>query len=167
MLGCSDFSADKDGDGIINEQERAFEMDSDAFIEIKPGLWETKTMFTKAEMPGLPPNLKTRLLKELSQGLSSKSCITEKDTATLDADFFGGEGAENCDYKQFDISGNNANILVSCKIDQLGIVDVALKGYMEPTTNEFDTVLTMKMDGLGEMKFSGITLRNHIGDCSQ
>lgn len=165
LTGCSDFSADKDGDGIVNKEERSFEMNSDAFIEIEHGLWETKAIFDKADMPGVPQKLQIKLLEELSSGLSSKSCVTEQDANTLDADFFGGEGAENCDYKQFDISGNNADIIVSCKIDDLGIVDVALKGNMQAKTNEFETVLTMKMAGVGEMKFTGITYRNHIGEC--
>lgn len=166
LSACSDSSADKDGDGIINKSERALEMNSDAFIQIEPGLWETVAMFDKADMPGLPIKTQTKLLSELSKGLSSKSCVSEEEANALDADFFGGEGAKNCDYKQFDISGNKANILVSCKIDKIGIVELALDGYMDLKSSEFDTILTMKMDGIGDMKFSGKTTRNHVGDCA-
>jgi len=148
LSACADQSADKDGDGIVNASERKSEMNSDAFMQVEAGLWETKAIFTETDAPGLSEKARKKLLSKISEGLSTRSCITEEDVNKLDADFFGGQGSEDCEYKQFDISGKKADIIVSCSVENIGNVDISLAGYMEPKSSEFDTVLTMKMRGM-------------------
>ena len=53
LASCSDNSADKDNNGVIDSKERAAEMDYDAFIPMKAGQWETKFVFTDIDVPTL------------------------------------------------------------------------------------------------------------------
>ena len=62
LAGCADSSADKDGNGIIDSEERAAEMDYDAFIPMKAGLWETKFVFDDIKVPTLGKSQKKQIM---------------------------------------------------------------------------------------------------------
>lgn len=165
LPACTDDSADKDGNGVIDYEERESEMESDAFIKIEPGLWETTANFTEINLPQVKGNTKRDMLKKISDGFSSRTCINEEETQKPSADFFGGQGAEDCSYKRFDISGQQAQIIVSCKIETLGNPEISLNGIMEPKQNNFDVVLKMDMPVIGKVSLKGTSQRQHLGDC--
>lgn len=165
ITACTDDSADSDGNGIIDTDERKSEMLSDAFIEVEAGLWETTTNFTDIDMPAISGARKEKLLKQISQGFSSQTCISEEEAKEPDADFFGGDGSENCEYERFDMSGQLAEIIVNCKVDNIGAAQIHLNGKIDSKEHVFDTKLTMKMPGLGDIVMDGTVQRNHIGYC--
>lgn len=165
MAACTDNSADSNGDGIVNADERTHEMLSDAFIESEPGLWETKTNFTEIDMPAISERKKAKMLEKISEGFSSTSCLSPEDAKQPDADFFGGEGSENCMYERFDMSGQLAEIAVICTIENIGDVKINLNGKMEPTVHAFDTELKISMPGLGDIGMNGTVERKHVGEC--
>ena len=125
--GCADNSADKDGNGVIDSKERAAEMNYDAFIPMKAGLWETKFVFGDINVPTLRKAQKQQIMDAVAKSASSQSCLTEVDAKKPGADFFGGDGAEKCVYKSFDVSGQTVNMKLSCAMEGMGTVDMALR----------------------------------------
>ena len=73
LISCSDSSADRDGDGAVNAEERAAEMAADAFIPMKPGRWETKFTFTEIAVPTLGKAERQQIMDEMAKGASRRT----------------------------------------------------------------------------------------------
>ena len=127
LTSCSDNSADKDGNGTVDSEERAAEMDYDAFIPMKAGLWETKFVFTDINVPTLGKSQKSsRSWTKSRKALRTGAACPKPRQRKPGADFFGGDGADKCVYKAFDVSGQNVRMKLSCGMDGMGSVDMEL-----------------------------------------
>ncbi|MCO4092290.1 MAG: DUF3617 family protein [Sphingorhabdus sp.] len=165
LASCADSSADKDGNGIIDSQERAAEMDYDAFIPMKPGLWETNFVFADINVSTLGKAEKQRIMDELAKSASSQSCLTDAEAKKPGADFFGGTGAEKCVYKAFDISGQNVRMKLSCGMDSMGSVDMELAGVMGETEFNYDSTLDVRLPMVGKVAMQGTARGKYMGAC--
>lgn len=165
LTACADNSADRDGNGIIDSEERAAEMDYDAFIPMKAGLWETKFVFDDINVPTLSKGQKQQIMDEVAKSASSKSCLTEAEAKKPGADFFGGDGAEKCLYKAFDVSGQNVRMKLSCGMDGMGSVDMELAGVMGETDFNYDTNVDVRLPMIGKVAMQGKASGNYIGAC--
>ena len=166
LTACSDSSADRDGDGIIDKDERAAEMASDAFIPMKPGRWETKFTFTDIAVPTLGKAQKRQIMEEVAKSASSISCLTQEEAKKPGADFFGGEGAEKCTYRTFDVSGQNAKMGLTCGMEGMGSVDMDMAGTMNDSQFDFDTEVAMRLPMIGRIKLQGTAVGKHVGACT-
>lgn len=158
-------SADKNGNGIIDSQERTAEMDYDAFIPMKAGLWETNFVFTDINVPTLGKAEKQQIMNEVTKSTSSRSCLTEAEATTPDADFFGGNGAEKCVYKAFDVSGQNVRMKLSCGMESMGSVDMELTGVMGATEFNYDSRVDIRLPMVGKVAMQGNAMGKYIGAC--
>lgn len=165
LASCSDNSADKDGNGIVDSEERAAEMDYDAFIPMKAGQWETKFVFTDIDVPSLGKAQKQQIMDEVAKGASNRSCLTEAEAKKPGADFFGGDGADKCVYKAFDVSGQNVRMKLSCGMDGMGSVDMQLKGVMGETEFNYESEVDVRLPLIGKVKMKGNALGKHVGAC--
>jgi len=165
LASCADNSADKDGNGIIDSQERAAEMDYDAFIPMKAGLWETKFVFADIDVPTLGKAEKQQIMDELANSASSQSCLTDAEAQKPGADFFGGDGAEKCVYKAFDVSGQNVRMKLSCGMDSMGRVDIELTGVMGKTEFNYDSKVEVRLPIVGKVAMQGKANGKYLGDC--
>lgn len=165
LSSCSDNSADRDGDGIVNDAERAAEMDYDAFIPMKAGLWETKFTFAEIDVPTLGKSEKQQIMDEVAKGASSKSCLTAAEAKKPGADFFGGNGAEKCVYKSFDVSGQNVKMTLTCAMEGMGSVDMQLAGVMGESEFNYDTEVAIRLPMVGKVQMKGNATGKHTGDC--
>jgi hypothetical protein len=165
LASCSDDSADKDGNGIVDSEERAAEMDYDAFIPMKAGLWETRFVFSDIDVPTLGKSEKQQIMDEVAKSASSRSCLTAEEAKKPGADFFGGEGADKCVYKAFDVSGQNVRLKLSCSMDGMGGVDMELKGVMGETEFNYESEVDVRLPMVGKVKMKGNALGKHIGEC--
>jgi hypothetical protein len=165
LSSCSDNSADSDGDGTVNNAERAAEMDYDAFIPMKAGLWETKFTFSEIDVPTLGKAQKQQIMDEVAKGASSKSCLSEAEAKKPGADFFGGNGAEKCVYKSFDVSGQNVKMTLTCGMEGMGSVDMQLAGVMGETDFNYDTEVAIRLPMVGKVKMKGNATGKHAGKC--
>lgn len=165
LASCSDFSADKDGDGVIDSAERAAEMDYDAFVPMKAGLWETKFVFTDIDVPTLGKSQKREVMEEVAKGASSRSCLTPAQAKKPGADFFGGDGAEKCMYKSFDVSGQNVKMTLTCGMDGMGSVDMELAGVMGETEFNYESEVAVRLPMIGRVKMTGNAIGKHAGEC--
>ncbi len=166
LSSCSDNSADKDGDGTVNSVERAAEMDYDAFIPMKAGLWETRFTFTDIEVPTLGSAEKRQIMEEVAKGASSRSCLSEAEAKKPGADFFGGNGAEKCVYKAFDVSGQNVRMTLSCGMEGMGTVEIDLAGVMGETAFNYESEVAIRLPMVGKVKMKGNAIGKHAGKCT-
>jgi hypothetical protein len=165
LASCSDKGADQDGDGVIDTAERAAEMDYDAFIPMKAGLWETKFIFTDVNLPTLGKSEKQKIMEEVAKGSSSRSCLSAEQAKRPGADFFGGEGAEKCVYKTFDVAGQSAKLTLTCAMEGMGSIDMKLAGVMGETEFNYESEVDLRLPMVGKVKMKGNALGKHIGDC--
>lgn len=163
--GCAENSADKDGNGAIDSKERAAEMNYDAFIPMKAGLWETKFVFDDIKVPTLRKAQKQQIMDAVAESASSQSCLTEVDAKKPGADFFGGNGAEKCVYKTFDVSGQTVNMNLSCVMEGMGIVDMELAGVMGETEFIYDSKLDVRLPMVGTVAMKGRKTGKYVGSC--
>ena len=165
LSSCSDNSADRDGDGTVNSAERAAEMDYDAFIPMKAGLWETKFTFTDIDVPTLGSVEKRQIMEEVAKGASSRSCLSTEEAKKPGADFFGGNGAEKCVYKAFDVSGQNVRMTLSCGMEGMGTVEIDLSGVMGETAFNYESEVAIRLPMVGKVKMKGNAIGKHAGKC--
>jgi hypothetical protein len=165
LASCSDNSADSDGNGEVDSAERAAEMDYDAFIPMKAGMWETRFVFTDIDVPTLGKSQKKQIMDEVAQSSSSKSCLSAAEAKKPGADFFGGEGAEKCLYKVFDVSGQNVKMKLSCGMDGMGSVDMDLAGVMGETEFNYDSEVAIRLPMIGRVKMTGNAIGKYAGPC--
>ena len=165
LASCSDNGADKDGDGVIDSAERAAEMDYDAFVPMKAGLWETKFVFSDIDVPTLGKSQKRQIMEEVAKGASSKSCLTPEQAKRPGADFFGGDGAEKCMYKSFDVSGQNVKMTLTCGMDGMGSVDMELAGVMGETEFNYESEVAVRLPIVGKVKMTGNAIGKYAGKC--
>jgi len=163
--GCADNSADIDGNGFIDSKERAAEMNYDAFIPMKAGLWETKFVFNDINVPTLREAQKQKIMDTVAKSASSQSCLTEAEGKKPGADFFGGNGAEKCVYKGFNVLGRTVNMKLSCAMAGMGTVDMALAGVMGATEFTYDSKVDVRLPMVGTVAMKGKTTGKYVGAC--
>jgi len=165
ISGCADNSADKDGNGVIDSKERPAEMNYDAFIPMKAGLWETKFVFDDINVPTLRKAQNQQIMDAVAKSASSQSCLTDAEAKKPGADFFGGDGAEKCVYKAFDVSGQTVNMNLSCAMEGMGTVDMALAGVMGETEFIYDSKVDVRLPMVGTVAMKGKTTGKYVGAC--
>ena len=165
LASCSDKGADRDGDGTVDTAERAAEMDYDAFIPMKAGLWETKFEFTEINLPTLDKSQKQQIMDEVAKGSSSRSCLSAEEAKKPGADFFGGDGAEKCVSKAFDVSGQSVKMALTCGMDGMGSVDMQLAGVMGETEFNYQSEVDLRLPMVGKVRMKGNAVGKHIGEC--
>jgi Protein of unknown function (DUF3617) len=164
LASCSD-NSDTDGNGKITREERAKEMAEDGYLAMQPGRWKTEFKFTDIDVPRLGKKEREDLMKEAAGGASGVSCLSEADAAKPGADFFGGQGAEDCQYSKFDLAGNRANMALSCGMGGMGKAAMELDGTVGETSFVFDTKLSIDVPIVGKIKLAGNMIGTHQGKC--
>ena len=165
LVSCSDSSADRDGNGAVDASERAAEMSADSLIPMKPGQWETKFTFTEIAMPTLGKAEKQQIMEQMTKSASSVSCLSEAEAKKPGADFFGGEGADKCVYRSFDVSGQKVRMGLRCGMEGMGSVDMDLDGQMDEDRFDFDTQMAIRLPMVGKVKLTGTATGKYVGVC--
>jgi hypothetical protein len=165
LTSCSDDSADRNGDGKVSSVERSAELASDGFIPMKAGRWETRFAFNDIDVPTLGARQKQQIMDEMSKGASSVSCLSAEEAKKPGADFFGGQGADDCTYRTFDVSGQKARLGLTCGMRGMGSVDMDLNGTMNESKFDFDTNVAMRLPMIGKFKLQGTATGRYAGAC--
>ena len=166
LTSCSGGSeSDVNGDGKVSASERAAEMTKDGYLPILPGRWKLQFQFTDIDLPRLGKQERQNLLREAAQGASGLSCLSAAEANKPGADFFGGKGAEDCTYKQFDLAGNRAKMQVVCGMGTMGKAEMNLDGTVGDTQFDFDTNIAVSVPLAGKVKMTGRMTGTHDGPC--
>jgi hypothetical protein len=165
LSACSDKEADGNADKGANGIIGTAEMDYDAFIPMKAGLWQTNFVFTDINVPTLGKAEKQRVMNEVAKSTSNRSCLTDAEAKKPAADFFVGNGAEKCVYEAFDVSGKNVRMKLSCGMDSMGRVDMELTGVMGKTEFNYDSKVDVRLPMVGKVAMQGKAKGKYMGDC--
>jgi hypothetical protein len=164
ITNCSD-SADTNGDGTVSRVERAEEMRRDGYLAMQPGRWRMTFNFSDIDVPRLGLEEKASIKAQLAKGASGLSCLSAAEAAKPGPDFFGGEGAEDCNYQSFDIAGNRAKMKLVCGMGKIGKASMELDGTVGDTDFNFDTNLDLRVPMAGKIALKGTMTGKHEGPC--
>lgn len=165
LPGCDD-NTDTDGDGKVSQTERAEEMARDGYLPIQPGKWNIRFEVKDVKLPAMVKGQADEIKAALSKEAAGHSCLSEAEASKPGADFFGGEGTENCTYTSFDIAGNRAKLGLSCGMGGLGKAAMDLDGTVGDTEFQFDTKLVLEVPMAGKIEIQGATIGKHEGKCT-
>lgn len=159
LASCSGSDADRDGN------DEATELDFAAFVPMKAGLWETQFRFDDIDVPTLGRSQKQQIMNEIADSASGRSCLSAADAKQPKADFFGGDGAEKCVYKAFEVTGQTVKMRLSCGMDGMGSIDMDLSGVMGRTQFKYDSKVDVRLPMIGKVKLTGNATGKYVGAC--
>jgi len=82
---------------------------------VEPGLWRSKVTIEKFDMPGMPPEMASRMktMMAQNQGHDFETCLTPEDVKKPKEDFFAGKNNE-CRYEHFTMGDGKIDALMHC-----------------------------------------------------
>ena len=165
LAACSDGGADADNDGTITSEEVAAEAASGGDITMRAGQWEHTIEFTELDMPGVPAGMQDMLKQQMGSGVTTTTCMTQEEAEKPNADFFGGEGQDNCTYEEFDRSGNKMTLRMTCDAGNGGTAKVAMDGEFGADSFSLSMDNTMSGGPTGDVTMKGTVSGRRLGDC--
>jgi Protein of unknown function (DUF3617) len=148
-----------------NDAETEAEVNFNGFVPMKAGLWETKFLFRDIDLPTLGKGQRREIMEEMAKSGSGRTCLSAASGAQPEAKFFGGKGTENCAYKNFDVSGPNVNMQLSCGMEGMGTADIELSGPMGDTAFKYESEVAVRLPMIGKVKLRGDALGTYVGPC--
>jgi len=114
---------------------------------IEPGRWEGSMTMHEMDMPGLPPEVKAQMKKQLSTAHSFVNCVTEEDVKNQKALYTGDD--KNCKYDHFTLGGGKIDAAMTCNRGDGGKMAMAMTGDYSSGSYHMD--MNTKAEGAGPM----------------
>jgi hypothetical protein len=125
--------------------------------KMKDGMYEYKMQMDMGQVPGMPPGMG-------KQSHTFQNCVTKKD---IDEGEFGKKdrrGAENCEIKNFNMSGNTATYTMECKGEHAMKAD----NRITFTGDGFNMDMKMAMNQRGQvMNMTQHMEGRYLGPCTK
>ena len=152
------------GNQVVQAVKESGMMSSDSMIE--PGLWQSKVTLHEVNIPGMPPEMASRMKAMMAerQEKSNSHCLTAADVKKPKEDFFGGQD-KSCHYAQFTMGGGKIDIQMVCKREGM-TQTMNMKGAYTPTTYSMDMVSQGSGGEQGNMTMKMHVDSQRIGECS-
>jgi hypothetical protein len=82
---------------------------------VRPGLWQSKVTIEQFDMPGMPPEMASRMKAMMAQNQEHgfRTCLTAEDVKKPKEDFFAGKSNE-CRYDHFTMGGGKIDAVMHC-----------------------------------------------------
>lgn len=100
-----------------------------------PGRWESQVKIDKMEMPGMPPQARAAMGKQMAGAQTFASCLTPEEAAKLDGNFFQ-QAASGCKYDRFVMADGKLEGEMTCAGGQNGGQHPPMKMTMSGTYGE-------------------------------
>ena len=110
-------------------------------IKPQPGRWESSVKIARMDIPGLPPQAKEAMGKQMGSTQTFATCLTPEQANKPDAGFFQA-GAKDCKYDTFTMAGGKIDAAMIC--DRGG---QKLKMTMAGTYSETSYDIQVKSEG--------------------
>jgi hypothetical protein len=124
-------------------------------VMVKPGRWEGTYTMQDMEMPGMPPQVKEAMKKQMGAARSFVNCVTEEDVKQQKT-FYTGANNKNCKYDHFTLGGGKVDAAMACDADgQGGKMAMVMNGTYSPDAYHMD--MSAKGEGAGPM--GGMTMK--------
>ncbi|NCP19901.1 MAG: DUF3617 domain-containing protein [Erythrobacter sp.] len=167
LAGCGDSgTADADGDGAVTSQDSSAGAASGEGVTLRAGEWENTIEFTEFDIPGVPAGMKDMIAREMGQSFTTTSCITQDEADRPNADFFGGEKNDNCTYDEYDRSGGNLKLRMTCTTGEGGTAKIAMDGEFDEDRFALTMDNTIAGTQAGDVSMKGTVTGKRVGDCA-
>ncbi len=165
ISACSDKGADTDGDGKISENEATAELSGGNGTQVLPGEWETRISFSNIEAKGLPPKAQQAMKAKMTEGMTTKSCMTKEQAEKPGSDFFGAPAEANCSFDELNRSGDKMKVAMTCKPAPNMTIKSTMDGTFAKTSYAMNIVQSTEGPPMGSIKMTGKIEGKRIGDC--
>lgn len=157
MIGCL-AGCSRDGDESKNKP-------SIPSLPMKPGLWETRVTFTEIHAKGLNVKQEKKLLKDISNQLSGRSCLSAQQARKPEAKFFAGGHSNDCKYRKFVIADGRLDMSVGCSMKAMATIDMDMQGQVDSTKLDLDITPEVRLPIIGQVMLRGKAKGRYLGIC--
>lgn len=127
-------------------------------VMVKPGRWEGTYTMQDMDMPGMPPQVKEAMKKQMGTARPFVNCVTEEDVKNQKA-LYTGNNAKNCKYDHFTLGGGKIDAAMACDADgQGGKMAMVMNGTYSGDAYHMD--MSAKGEGAGPM--NGMTMKMSV-----
>ncbi len=145
--------------------DKAVAAAAEVAFKMEPGLYRTTINVTKAEIPGLPPQLMEKMKESMSKAASTESCITPEHAAKGVEVMKEQMAKGDCQFEKFEASGGTIDSAFTCKSKEGMAMKVASHGTYTPTGSVVDAKAEMTGPGGKTMHIEQTVTTERVGDC--
>ena len=162
LIACGSKSTVNEKNASVEEVSQKVRQASHDQGFIRPGKWQSTVTIDKMDMPGMPPEVASRMKKMMAQEHTSDSCLTPEDVKQPKANFFSGN--DQCRYDHFTMGHGKIDAEMHC--EQSGVSQVMqMTGTYSPDTYR------MQMKTSGGPGAKGVTMEmsvdaERVGECT-
>lgn len=136
---------------------------------VRPGLWESKVMIEQLDMPGMPPEMTSRMKAMMAekQAQGFKTCLTPDDVKKPKEDFFAGQN-KGCRYDRFTMGNGKIDAVMRCGGEQATQV-MQMAGTYSP--DSYQMQMSNKIEAAAKGAEGSMAMRmridsRRIGECT-
>jgi hypothetical protein len=130
----------------------------------RPGRWESTVTVEKVDMPGLPPQAKAMMDRQMSAPTRFATCLTPEQAAKPDAGFFR-KDASGCAYDHFVMADGKIDAVMSCG-QQGHRMKIAISGDYTPEAYSVRASTQGEMQPGATMTIQTAIAAHRVGECN-
>lgn len=132
-------------------------------IKPRPGRWESQFKIESMDMPGMPPQAREMMQRQMASAKSHFTCLTPEQADRPNAEFFQ-KGATGCTYDHFTMADGKLDAEMTCKRGP-GTAKMTMLGSY--SADSYDVKVTSASAMQGEtMKMVMSIASNRVGECN-
>ncbi len=145
--------------------KKAEETTDGQILRLKAGRWENAYNLTQIDVPGLRQSHRDKITSEISKLATGPNCLDPGLVTAPPASFFGGKGASDCNYQSYEVINGKAQIVMTCTVRGLGVVETELTGPIGPDQYDFVSKVSVRLPMIGRVNFQGTSTGVFAGAC--
>ena len=132
-------------------------------LKLAPGEWETTTLITDMQVPGLPADA---MKAATGTRTTTRNCVTPEQAARPGADMLAGTKDGNCTYQRFSMANARIDAAMTCAPAAApGKVAMTLSGGYSPTAFDMGMAMKTNLPGDTAMTMRAKVTGKRVGEC--
>ncbi len=136
---------------------------------VRPGLWESKVTIDQLDVPGIPPEMASRMKSMMAerQMNASRNCLTADDVKKPKEDLFAGQN-KSCRYDHFNMGDGKIDAVMRCG-DKNASQVMQMSGTYSPDRYQMQMSNTVEAAAKGAQGAMAMRMRidaRRIGECT-
>lgn len=133
-------------------------------VKPRPGRWESSMKLARMDMPGMPPQAREAMSKQMGATQTFATCLTPEEASQPDAGFFQ-KGASGCKYDHFVMADGRIDAAMTCK-QQGGAVKATMQGTYAEDAYDIAVKSQTEMQPGKSMAVEMSIASRRTGDCT-
>ena len=130
-----------------------------------PGKWSTTVTIEDMDIPGMTPEMKSRMAGAMSPGKSVETCLTPEQASKPDAKLFSGMD-QACTYDHYTMAGGTIDAAMSCG-EGKAMRKMTMHGTYTPTSSDVETTASGGGGAIPGMTMKMRISSKRIGECDK